>query len=53
MPNEIRSIEVAGDHSIFYGATAEIGMLDDRKDTVFPWKSVKLHTGIVYDILAL
>jgi hypothetical protein len=29
--SEIRSIEVIGEHSIMYGAKAEIGLLDDRK----------------------
>jgi hypothetical protein len=51
--NEFRSIEVIGVHSIMYGAYSEIGLLDDRKDTHFLWKSSKQHNGMVYDILKL
>lgn len=51
--SEIRSIEVIGEHSIMYGAKAEIGLLDDRKERLLPWKSEKHHQGMVYDILKL
>lgn len=36
-----------------YGCKGEIGLLDDRKHEVFPWKSEAHHKGIVYDILKL
>lgn len=36
-----------------YGSHGEIGLLDDRKHEVFPWKSEAHHKGVVYDILKL
>lgn len=36
-----------------YGGLCEIGMVDDRKQNIFPWKSEAHHKDVVYDILKL
>lgn len=36
-----------------YGAYKQIGLLDDRKPDIFPWKCDDQHQDIVYDILKL
>jgi hypothetical protein len=38
---------------MMFGAKGIIGLLDDRMQQVFPWKSESCHKSIVYDILKL
>lgn len=49
----MKALEVIGDHSLMFGAKGVIGLLDDRKQQVFPWKSEGYHKSVVYDILKL
>lgn len=36
-----------------YGAKSQIGVLDDRRPDIIPWKSIQHHKDIVTDILKL
>lgn len=38
---------------MMFGAKGVIGLLDDRRQKVFPWKSEVHHKSTVYDILKL
>lgn len=50
---DLISLQVIGEHSMMYGAVSQIGLIDDRKQELIPWKSQAHHRGSVYDILKL